>query len=106
MAIDPIQEIRVLSGEPTGTSTYSDNQLQDILDEVAGSVDSAVARVWREKAAATAKYFNSGNKNLEQIYKHNKEMADYYDKRVASGIEETPPDPTASAPRTRAIVRA
>ena len=60
------------------------------------TVARAVRFYWLERVNESAQYINIGDKNLEQIYKHAKEMLDYWDAVIAvnpEGLDPSEPEP-------------
>lgn len=94
--------LRVMVNEPT-TETYSDDDLQQVLDEQGGDLDAAALNIWEEKAARFSILFNNGNRSLQQMFSNAKNMADYYSKKVGAADTRAP---QAGRPTVGQITRA
>jgi hypothetical protein len=81
--------LRVMVNEPT-TDNYSDDDLQQVLDDQGGDLDAAALNVWEEKAARFSILFNNGNRSLQQMFANAKSMADYYQKKVGAADSRQP----------------
>lgn len=100
---EEIAQVRDNTKEPVATSTYTDPQIEAIIDE-AGSVDAASAIIWRRKARDLMDLVDiseagSSRKN-GVLYDRAVQQAQYFEQ--ASGTEPTDPGSTST---TRRIVR-
>lgn len=81
---------------------YDDTALHELIDTL--GVNTAAARIWREKAASTATLIDisegSSRRNLSAIHKQALSLADYF-----TGLAEVERPSAARATRTRQIVR-
>lgn len=79
-----ILAVRQNTNEPVESSTYTDEDIGELVD--AGSVESASATIWRHKAAVYSELYNQSEAGasvaMGDVYKHAKEMADFYASQV------------------------
>lgn len=91
MSIDTLRE---KVGEVSSSSTWTNEQLQDKLDEAGTNENLAAALVWEAKAGGYAELVNTSegtsNRSLGDLYRNALAMADRY-RKLAIG-DETPTD--------------
>jgi hypothetical protein len=76
-----ISILRTMVNEPTA-ETYSDDDLQQVIDAQGGDLDAAALNVWEEKAARLSVMFNNGNRSLGKLFDNATAMVDHYQKKV------------------------
>lgn len=78
---EDIARLRRMTGEVEPDSTYTDQQLNDIIDEV-GDINVAASRVWGEKASMVADLVNiteaGSSRSNSDLFKHAKDQQSYY----------------------------
>lgn len=98
---EEIAELRNRTDEPSDSSSYSDEQLSALIDELE-SLDLATGVVWKWKAAKFASLVNvtesGSSRALSDLMAHALEMA-----RQSDGSADVPPYSRPSV--TRAIER-
>ena len=74
-----IPRLRNLTNEPKETSSYSDEAMQQYLDDANGNVYRAASVIWEEKAAKAADQYgfsaDGATLNRDQMYQHASRMA-------------------------------
>lgn len=82
-----ILTVRSNVNEPTD-DTFDDEEVAAFIDE--GGVDAASATIWIKKAAAYSDMYNQSEAGasaaLGDLYKHAKEMADFYGAKIPSTV--------------------
>lgn len=91
-----IADLRRLTGE-TGSTTYTDEELESRIDAVDGDLEAVASDIWEEKAAAYAEMVDiteagSSRKNGE-LYKNAIAMHEHFsgDESAALGSSTTRP---------------
>jgi hypothetical protein len=78
-----------MTGE-TEDDTYSDTQLEVLLDEVGGDLNLAASRIWGEKASDYADLVNiteaGSSRSNSDLFKHAREQSDYYNSISGDGV--------------------
>jgi hypothetical protein len=106
MATDQqVATLRPMIDEPDST-TYSDEILKTLIDQVEDDLDTAAAQIWEQKAARFSTLVDvsesGSSRSMSQLYKNAAAQATYYAKKISDAevvIE------TTQRARTRTAVR-
>lgn len=103
---DQYLRLRRMVGE-TGTSEYTNTDLEIFITEAEGDMNLAASRIWGEKASAYADLVNmseaGSSRSNSDLFKHAKEQQEYFASISITGGEEAA---AVTGSTTRRIVRA
>lgn len=101
---DELARLRRMTGETdTNLSTYTDTELEQMLDILAGDLNLAASRIWGEKASGYADLVNTSEAGSSRansdLFTHAKAQQDYFSGISTGGVT------TTSSSTTRPITR-
>lgn len=100
---EQIIRLRRMTAEPEGQSSYSNDDLSEIIDNEAGDLDAAASFIWTEKASAYSEMVDiseaGSSRRNSQLMTNAMDMASFYKGRA------TPPLPGIDSATTVPSIR-